>query len=309
MVVLNVGDILYRGNGWSSEDGELMEHPMFFGFESEYVKQYGRIHEYTIINKLVLFDADNISKSDYDNAPANIQKIMNENFGHGKTIKIRDSESIKDKQFLKYLCDKNINGYSITTNMQTLTGATFHNEVAICNPTKFLKYVTTQPLSSTKEKIEKEKHSGVKNNKLLKLQRSQKKRKSIMDEDNEDTNNHTNNTLFGSPKNKKLLNSTQLFSNTSYNSPSTSTTKPTQLFSNASYNSPSTSTTKPTQLFSNASYNSPSGGKKHNANKTIKKYKTNKKNNKKHKTTKKNNKKYKTNKKNKSIKKHKTIKK
>ena len=171
------GEFIYRGNGWSERDGELLPNmSAFFGINPDHVAQYGRVHTYQLLKTVKLLSADNIDDSFYNQLPADIQIIVTENFG--KTSRIRDSESIRDKKFLKYLCENGYDGYAITSDMETLSGGVFHHEIALCNPTDAVEYIESQELSETELEREREKQTEIRLKKDMKSRRKTKKRNS-----------------------------------------------------------------------------------------------------------------------------------
>ena len=105
------------------------------GTKSEAVEQYGMVFELKTDKKyeLLALDEANTMKMIYEDAPDNIQTILERNYGYGKKKKIRNSVNDKDVELSNYLCDMGFDGYAITS-METDFGGSFHEEVMICRP-------------------------------------------------------------------------------------------------------------------------------------------------------------------------------
>lgn len=121
--------------------------PYFFGLKNNdpdyitnYEEEYGVIFEYITLEPIELLALDNEKTMNklYNEAPKDIQIILEKNYGFN--TKSRLSESGPDRIFSNYLCEIGQPGYAIY-EMDTDFGGTFHPELLICNATKYVRYV------------------------------------------------------------------------------------------------------------------------------------------------------------------------
>lgn len=119
----------------------------FFGLKNmdeeyinDYETEYGVIFEFktTRTYRLLALDDKETQITLYNEAPANIKIILENNYGY-KSGK-RDSLSEPDRILTEYLCSINQEGYAIH-NMSTYSGGIFHDELAICDASG-IDYVT-----------------------------------------------------------------------------------------------------------------------------------------------------------------------
>ena len=102
--------ILYRGDSNPNfNPRQLFNSPLFFGLNNEDVEQYGVVYRYKTIVPLQLLALDGPNPQFYDNVPANIKTILNEQYGFNDPERRRNSDGPKDKLLVAYICE---NGYS-----------------------------------------------------------------------------------------------------------------------------------------------------------------------------------------------------
>jgi hypothetical protein len=136
---------LYRGSDTESSHIVQPNRPSFFGFTLEAVEQYGAYaHTYSITAELKLLAIMEMDTSSnfYKEAPENIKKILDTNFGYiTKDLRYSpaDYSNQTDKKVMKYLCGKYqiYHGYAMNglkTKNTGITGGseTFPAELAVC---------------------------------------------------------------------------------------------------------------------------------------------------------------------------------
>lgn len=111
----------------------------FFGVKNtdtdyieSYENEYGIIFEFKTKQpyRLLALDDKETTKKLYTNAPENIQKILQQNYGYPNGV--RNSVGNKDRELSEYLCKIGFNGYA-TNKMNTDFEGTFHPEFMICD--------------------------------------------------------------------------------------------------------------------------------------------------------------------------------
>jgi hypothetical protein len=128
--------------------------PYFFGLKNndpdyirDYEEEYGVIFEYVTtqpIELLALDDQRTMNKL-YKEAPQDIQKVLEKNYG--LNTKSRLSEAEPDRIFSNYLCSIGETGYAIY-EMETDFGGKFHPELLICNASEYVQYIGQITISS-----------------------------------------------------------------------------------------------------------------------------------------------------------------
>ena len=165
--------------------------PSFFGIKNmlpeyidSYEEEYGVIFEYITTRpyKLVALDDESTQEQLRSEAPPEIQKIIDENYG--LKTKYRDSVSEKDRMLANYLCERGYEGYA-TQPMKSDSGGTFHIELLICDAVDGIQFVTrvtdSKKISYIMEK-EKLKQLGKELENKQKQERIAR-RKEVIDED------------------------------------------------------------------------------------------------------------------------------
>lgn len=138
---------LYRGSDEENSHIVQSKPPPFFGFTSKAVKNYGAYtHTYSIMEelKLLAIMEMNTNSKFYKEAPQNIKKILDTNFGYN-TKDLRYSpdgySDTSDKDVMEYLCKnyKSYDGYAMNglkrkaeTKVDKIGSETFHAELAVC---------------------------------------------------------------------------------------------------------------------------------------------------------------------------------
>jgi hypothetical protein len=111
----------------------------FFGVKDEtpeyiesYEKEYGIIFEFTTTRpyKLLALDTKETQTKLYEDAPREIQFILEKNYGYINGL--RDSESNNDRKLSEYICNQGYHGYAIK-HMSTHLGGSFHPEFMFCD--------------------------------------------------------------------------------------------------------------------------------------------------------------------------------
>ena len=135
---------LYRGSDTESSHIVQSKPPPFFGFTSEAVTNYGAYtHTYSIMEELKLLAIMEMDTKStfYQEAPINIKKILDTNFGYNtKDLRYSPVEKTNqdDRNVMVYLCEnyKSYDGYAMNglkTKNTGITGSeTFPAELAVC---------------------------------------------------------------------------------------------------------------------------------------------------------------------------------
>jgi len=187
------GTIMYRGDTNSYPSFQVPNGPAFFSTEPKFVKHYGLVFTFEATAPLKLIALDN--KGDYltfyTNAPADIRKILDMNYG--RTSGLRDTVYVQDYKLVNYLCGLGFDGYANDRMDVTFDSVVdlyegeeededrkFHPEMAICDTTK-LKFVDPRKdmAKYTQREIDKAllKKQESKQKRALDEQRKQKTRK------------------------------------------------------------------------------------------------------------------------------------
>ena len=163
--IIPKGKLLYHGSDTidSHEDLNNNKHT-FFALTNEYASKYskekGNVFEFKTIKDiyLVAMDKDNVKL--FNDAPENIKKIMDNNYGFHNGH-IRKSIGEQDRKLSKYLCENKFNGYA-ANNMK---GKSFTDdldaELVICNKDnlKYEKLIKNKTIPNP-PKIERKKRKG-----------------------------------------------------------------------------------------------------------------------------------------------------
>jgi hypothetical protein len=151
---LPAGSTIYRGDMMiydkirRGEPVRFDNNFVFFSVSPEIVEEYGVVLEFRTTRDYVLLALDNHETLGnlYNNAPPNIQTILERNYGYSVSSNsmLRYSVSKNDKQLSQYLCNLGYDGYA-TNTMSTDEGGQFHKELMICRPEsiEFVRQVTT----------------------------------------------------------------------------------------------------------------------------------------------------------------------
>jgi hypothetical protein len=132
--------LLYHGSNTISSPDDLEKgRHTFFALTNEYASKYAKetgnvlVFQPTEDLRLIAMDKDNTKL--YKNAPAYIQKIMDEQYGFHNNHK-RKSDPIEDNVVSKYLCTNNYEGYA-ANKMKGLTSfEDLDSELIICDKDK-----------------------------------------------------------------------------------------------------------------------------------------------------------------------------
>jgi len=127
--------ILYRGDSNPNfNPHQLFNSALFFGLNNEDVEQYGVVYRYKTILPLQLLALDGPNPQFYDNAPANIKTILNEQYGFNDSQRRRNSDNTKDKLLVAYICENGYSGYANDKMNHIDPGrGNFHKEIVICD--------------------------------------------------------------------------------------------------------------------------------------------------------------------------------
>lgn len=135
MYIIPVGTTLYRGDSNFTDitHPELLEGDYkFFTPDAEYADKYGIVFEFKTKNELQLVAMDDISEQFFTNAPAEIQDILEDNYGYSSHK--RDSVEEKDYKVSQYICEQGYQGYAANTMKHVARlEDDLDPEVIICN--------------------------------------------------------------------------------------------------------------------------------------------------------------------------------
>lgn len=121
--------------------------PYFFGLKNmnpEYIEsyedEYGVIFEFVTMReyRLISLDDKQTQTTLYQNAPANIKRILENNYGYHNNL--RNSVSGPDREISQYICSLGYDGYAIHDMKTDNMGGIFHDELMICDASD-LEYV------------------------------------------------------------------------------------------------------------------------------------------------------------------------
>jgi hypothetical protein len=151
----------------------------FFGVKDDtpeyiesYEKEYGIIFEFVTTRryKLLALDKKQTQENLYQNAPKEIKRILEENYGYINGL--RNSETNNDHALSEYICRNGYQGYAIK-HMPTIFNGSFHPEFMFCDITgiNYVTKVTTD--TRVNEILAREKEKNISNQ--LKEQRKNKK--------------------------------------------------------------------------------------------------------------------------------------
>lgn len=132
--------LLYHGSDKISSSGDLEKGKhTFFALTNEYASKYAKETGNVLVFKptedlyLIAMDKDNIKL--YENAPVNIQKIMDEQYGFHNEHK-RKSDPNEDNALSKYLCITNYVGYAANKMRGITSFEDLDPELIICDKDK-----------------------------------------------------------------------------------------------------------------------------------------------------------------------------
>lgn len=147
LAVIKRGKSLYKGdnskylNQYIPQGSvTLTRGPAFFAFAPRDAEQYGVVFKFITTEQLnvINLDSEVAFEALYENAPQNIQTILQKNYGydHAKNeIGIRDSSHAADRELSEYICQLGYDGY-ILLSAKTDGKGTFHKELMLCNMSK-----------------------------------------------------------------------------------------------------------------------------------------------------------------------------
>ena len=139
MYHLPVDTIIYRGNTNQYLKKSLLNHSHeFFALDERVAGIYGLVVMYKVTKELFLYAMDNLKNLEklYLSAPKTIQSKIKSAFGYSTQTPIifRQSDDLKDKEILNYLCSIGFEGYGCLETETDETIRKFHAEIAVCNP-------------------------------------------------------------------------------------------------------------------------------------------------------------------------------
>ena len=174
--------ILYRGDSNPQfNPNQLLNIPLFFGLNNEDVEQYGVVYRYKTMVPLQLLALDGPNPYFFDNVPANIKTILNEQYGFNDSERRRNSDNTKDKLLVTYICENRFSGYANDRMNHNDPGrGDFHKEIVICDIHN-IEYDGKEEISKEKEES---KHYDHLLQKIGNPGRKKKSRKSYLDDDN-----------------------------------------------------------------------------------------------------------------------------
>jgi len=151
--------ILYRGDSNPQfNPNQLSNIPLFFGLNNEDVEQYGVVYRYKTIVPLQLLALDGPNSVFFDNVPENIQTILNEQYGFNDYERRRNSDNIKDKLLVTYICENGFSGYANDRMNHNDPGrGDFHKEIVICDIHN-IEYDGKEEISEKKKKFQHDKY-------------------------------------------------------------------------------------------------------------------------------------------------------
>ena len=151
--------ILYRGDSNPNfNPRQLFNSPLFFGLNNEDVEQYGVVYRYKTIVPLQLLALDGPNPQFYDNVPANIKTILNEQYGFNDPERRRNSDGPKDKLLVTYICENGYSGYANDKMNHYDPGrGDFHKEIVICD-TRNIEFVKKEDISKELEQSKRDAH-------------------------------------------------------------------------------------------------------------------------------------------------------
>ena len=114
-----------------------VEQPAYFALNQKAAEGYGVAFRYQATRDYHLLEIGDLRtmQTVYEQAPANIQRILTENYGYDATnhrFGKRNSVYHADKTLSTYVCNQDYDGYILTEKMKTDFGGSFHAELAIC---------------------------------------------------------------------------------------------------------------------------------------------------------------------------------
>jgi len=153
---------LYHGSNRisSPKDLEKGKHT-FFALTNEYANKYanetGNVLVFQPIEELKLVAMDKDNEQIYRNAPKNIKKIMDDQYGFHNNHK-RKSDPIEDNDISKYLCDSKYEGYAADKMKGVSSFDDLDAELIICDKDK-LKFIQVikNEISNNAPRIERKK--------------------------------------------------------------------------------------------------------------------------------------------------------
>ena len=229
------GTLLYRGDTNLYPRFQVPDGPAFFSTAPMFVKHYGLLFtfETTMPLKLLALDTKVDYSLFYENAPADVRKILDRNYG--RTSGQRETVYDQDYKLVNYLCSIGFDGYANDRMDVTFDSVVdmydgeeeeedrkFHPEMAICDTTK-IKFVEPKKDMSryTQSEIDRAllKKQADKQKRELDEQRKQKTRKRNPRYDEREQPTGTSIDAF-----EPVPSSSGLFQANNYNSPPSSPT-------------------------------------------------------------------------------------
>lgn len=186
--------LLYHGSDKisSPDDLEKGKHT-FFALTNEYASKYAKETGNVLVFKptedlyLIAMDKDNIKL--YENAPVNIQKIMDEQYGFHNEHK-RKSDPNEDNALSKYLCITNYAGYAANKMRGITSFEDLDPELIICDKDKleFVRIINNE-IENEAPRVERKKRqtqTNIYRAPPTPLFNKTSKKKELFDEDDED---------------------------------------------------------------------------------------------------------------------------
>jgi hypothetical protein len=196
--------------------------PYFFGLKNvdpeyieDYEREYGVIFEFvtTRVYKLLALDDKLTQTTLYNDAPEDIQIILESNYGFNTGI--RNSVSEPDRIISDYICSLGYDGYAINYMKTDNIGGTFHPELMICNSDGIQYVGKVTPDSRVESIIERGKIDRLssqlkesRKNKRSVLSSPKKLRRLTFGETNNNNNNNNNNNPNVTPTRDQTQNQT-----------------------------------------------------------------------------------------------------
>ena len=244
-------DNLKLAPGTLSFFGVSVEEPEYI---EDYEELYGIIFQYKTNReyKLLALDDERTMTKIYEEAPGNIKRILEKNYGYNPTG-FRDSDGATDGILSQYLCGKGFQGYA-TNYMKTFAGGQLHPEFMICDVDgiELVKRITDDPrrIGAILEKgsLEKAARRVKEEREALKRRR----RNNIRNDDNSDD-------MYSESQSQSRFSMRKPFSSQLFSSPPSSPSRQTN--SSQLFYSPPSSPSR--QTISSQLFNSPKKGGKH----------------------------------------------
>lgn len=146
-----------------------MDKPAYFALNQKAAEGYGVAFKYRATRDYHLLEIGDLRTMQmvYEQAPANIQEILTNNYGYDATnhqFGKRNSVYHADKTLSTYVCNQDYDGYILTEKMKTDFSGSFHAELAICRDQDGLVFQEIATTSPAKIKTIVDKYTDRQNN-------------------------------------------------------------------------------------------------------------------------------------------------